>query len=449
MFKKIEIWILYLCIILSIVLIISFGFLVRQELVGKKKFGKVSELALEIAELPAVLKRVLKGQTVEDRFSSQDGFNGNHNFQETFLLLSAYDKTEKKPTVKLIDLTTFKVVHKWSIDFKKLNKLVGSKEEFKIFKKNMGNNRTRMLHPMLIQNGSLAFIENGAPFRIIDVCSNLILQNTENLFHHSIEKDSEGNFWVPSWLNPKSLPSNIVGNKLGEKGFYDNAITKLSPKGKILFEKSLTQIFIENDMEYLLFSVGDREFTTDPIHLNDIQPVNFDGPYWKKGDVFLSLRHQSMVLLYRPSTNKIIWKLVGKFFHQHDVNVLNESQISIFNNNSKDFINGDIVDGNNEVLIYDFKDKKYTSYLKKSLVEKDVRTVLAGRGLILQNKDLFIEETYFGRLLYFNSNGSLRWSFVSRDFDGNVHRLGWSRLIDRDEELELVQDLIRMEKDCK
>ena len=27
-------------------------------------------------------------------------------------------------------------------------------------------------------------------------------------------------------------------------------------------------------------------FEIDPIHLNDIQPVNFDGEFWKKGDVF-------------------------------------------------------------------------------------------------------------------------------------------------------------------
>ena len=65
----------------------------------------------------------------------------------------------------------------------------------------------------------------------------------------------------------------------------------------------------------------------------------------------MSLRHQSMVLLYRPSTNVIVWKGVGPFFHQHDVDILDEHKIAIFNNNSKDFINGDMVDGYNEVII--------------------------------------------------------------------------------------------------
>ena len=87
----------------------------------------------------------------------------------------------------------------------------------------------------------------------------------------------------------------------------DDAIVKLSNNGELLYEKSISEIFIENGLEHLLFSIGGNNFIRDPIHSNDVQPVNFDGEYWKKGDVFLSLRHQSMILLYRPSTNEIVW----------------------------------------------------------------------------------------------------------------------------------------------
>ena len=63
-------------------------------------------------------------------------------------------------------------------------------------------------------------------------------------------------------------------------GFADDGITKLSSDGEIIYEKSVSQIFIDNGLEYLLFSVGDQHFVNDPIHLNDIQPVNFDGEFW-------------------------------------------------------------------------------------------------------------------------------------------------------------------------
>ena len=70
-FKKIEIWILYLTILLSILFAIGFGTLVRQELVGSIKAGWISETALTLAEIPINIKKFLGGDLiVEDRFPS-------------------------------------------------------------------------------------------------------------------------------------------------------------------------------------------------------------------------------------------------------------------------------------------------------------------------------------------------------------------------------------------
>ena len=76
----------------------------------------------------------------------------------------------------------------------------------------------------------------------------------------------------------------------------------------------------------------------------------------------------------------------------------------------KKFFNGDIVDGHNEILIYDFNSKQYSKYLEESLIINDVRTKTEGTHQILPNGDLFIDESNYGRILYFNSNGSLRWT---------------------------------------
>jgi hypothetical protein len=195
-------------------------------------------------------------------------------------------------------------------------------------------------------------------------------------------------------------------------------------------------------MEYLLFSVGDRSFDKDPIHLNDIQPVNFDTKFWKKGDIFLSLRHQSMILLFRPSSGKIIWKGTGKFFHQHDVDILDDHRISIFNNNSKDFVNGDEVDGNNNVIIYSFESNQYESYLSESLTMNDVRTITEGRSQILPNGSLFVEETNYARSLYFNPDGSLRWSHVNQANDQNIYSIGWSRLLYKKNDIIKVKNFL-------
>jgi len=449
MFKKIEIWILYLVMLLSILFAIGFGVLVRQELVGSTKAGWISKTALNLAEIPMNLAKILENDSmILDRFPDLDGFSGTPTIEKSYLLLSRYDGDLQEGVAELVDLTNFEVLHIWNPDIDTLNNLVLQEEDFIYLDRDNKNSRSRLSHPKLTNDGGLLF-HNVTPFRKIDACSNLVFQNTHDLFHHSIEADSDGNIWVPSHVYPQTLPSDKVGrNIIDDGGFFDDAIVKLSSDGEILFKKSISQIFIDNGLEYLLFSVGDRIFDNDPIHLNDIQPVNYDAEFWKSGDVFLSLRNQSMVLLYRPSTNKIIWKGTGPFFHQHDVDILDDHRISIFNNNSKGFIDGHIVDGFNEVIIFNFQSDEYSSYLQDSLVQHDVRTITGGRSQILPNGDLFVEETDYSRTLYFNSDGSLRWTHVNRAKDGNVYRVGWSRILYTQEDIQMVNNFLTNKGIC-
>ena len=457
MFKKIEIWVLYLVIVLSILFAVGFGVLVRQELVGSIKAGWVSKTALNLAEIPVNLKVLLEEEpgehlSLEDRFPTLDGFGGTPNIKESYLLLSRYDGDLLEGVVELVDLTNFEVLHTWNPDIDAFNDFVEKVDEFKYLERDRNNSRFFLRHPQLTHYGGLIF-KMYSPLYKIDSCSNLVFQNTHDAFHHSIEVDSNRNIFVPGLKYPQSLPSNIVRGEAGsdagyEDGYHDDTIFKLSPDGEVLYEKSVSQIFIENGLEYLLFSIGDRYFDRDPIHLNDIQPVDVDGEYWKKGDIFLSLRHQSMIVLYRPSSNEIIWKGTGPFFHQHDVDILDDHRISIFNNNSKDFAGGDVVDGHNEVIIYDFKVGEYSSYLKDSLVNNDVRTITEGRSQILPNGNLFIEETDYGRTLYFNADGSLRWTHVNRADNGSVYYIGWSRILYTQEDIQIVNSLLKNRETC-
>ena len=455
MFKKIEIWILYLVIFLFIPITIGYGVLVRQELVSTRKLGRISKTALFLAELPSNIKNIIisgaQGDpdlTVKDRFPALDGFNGTPNSIESYLLLSRYDGDLKEGIVELVDLRNFEVLHTWNPDINAINKSVQKVDEWKYLDRDNNNKRNFLKHPILLRDGGLVF-QHRSPIRKIDACSNLIFQKTHDIFHHSIETDIEDNIWVPSHIYPQSLPIKKVGrNIIQEKGYKDNAIVKLSPEGEILFEKSVSQIFIDNGLEYLLFATGEWAFLNDPLHLNDIQPVDFDGKFWKKGDLFLSPRNQSMILLYRPSTNRIIWKGTGPFFNQHDVDIVDDHKISIFNNNVKSFVDGSVVDGNNQVVIYDFKTNEYSSYLGDSLIKNDVRTKTGGRSQILSNGSLFIEETNYGRTLFFNTDGSLRWTHVNRAKNGKPYRVAWSRILYNDKDIQIVNKFLQSRGNC-
>ena len=109
---------------------------------------------------------------------------------------------------------------------------------------------------------------------------------------------------------------------------------------------------------------------------------------------------------------------------------------------------GNVVDGHNEVIIYDFKANEYSSYLKESLSQNDVRTNTQGSSEILTNGDLFIEETNFGRTLYFNADGSLRWTHVNRAGDGNVYAVGWSRILYTDNDIQTVNNFLNNKEAC-
>ncbi|MDC3006370.1 arylsulfotransferase family protein, partial [bacterium] len=202
-------------ILFSILFAIVFGALVRHEMlggIGLKSIGLgwISKTALFLAEIPSNAKRIFNNDNLlEDRFPSLDGFNGTPNSQESFLLLSRYDGDLNESVVELVDLKSFDILHTWNPDIDAFNDLVEQVDEFKYLKRDSNNNRSRLRHPKLLQDGHLLF-QDDTPLRKIDDCSNLVFQNTHDIFHHSIETDIDGNIWVPSYIYPQSISKEKV-----------------------------------------------------------------------------------------------------------------------------------------------------------------------------------------------------------------------------------------------
>ena len=129
------------------------------------------------------------------------------NLEESYLLLSRYDGDLQEGIVELVDLTNFEVLHTWNPDIDAFNDLVEQVDEFKYLKRDGNNKRSMLMHPKLTNDGGLLFGWE-KPLRKIDACSNLVFQNTHDVFHHSIETDIDGNIWVPSYIYPKTIPKS-------------------------------------------------------------------------------------------------------------------------------------------------------------------------------------------------------------------------------------------------
>ena len=330
------------------------------------------------------------------------------------MLISKYDGELKTSTVEKLDLENKKIIHQYLPNIDEINKKIPIDKDKYNLTKDFNRFRYRLIHPLIDNDGGLIFNSIYSPLIKVDVCSNLEWFNTE-ISHHSNEFDFDGNIWTPATISNSKFKSL-------KKRFIDDSINKVSKDGKTLFSKSIIEILIENNLDHLFGDLSD-----DPIHLNDVQPTLSNTDYWNKDDLFLSIRDLSLILLYRPSTNKIIWYQQYPWVFQHDVDIINEKEIMIFNNNL-DWTKSK-VKGYNEIIIYNFETDKTYNILEKSIKELDIST--KSEGLVDKVGNYFmIEESNSGRLFILSKRKKL-FTFVNNHYENNkIYTLNWSRYYD-------------------
>lgn len=340
-------------------------------------------------------------------------FKKNIDDLEGYILFSRFFREKNKNFVHLFDIKNNKIIYEWNPDINAINKLSNFDRNQKNLEINANRNRYLFYHPYLSEDGSI-ITHSSSPLIKIDRCSKLVWQ-IDKRFHHSISIDHENNFWIPTLEVPGDF-------KELHNQYHDDKIAKVSFDGKLIYEKSVTEILKENDLFNLILNTY---YGDDPIHLNDIEPILDDSSYWKKGDVFLSLRSISAIILFRPATNKIIWYKQGPWRFQHDVDVIDEDKIAIFDNNVT--LGWDQSQTNNNIYIYDFKsDKAYKKY-EDLFRNNDINSRTGSLYRILDNGDIYVEEENHGRLLMGTEKGELKWEFIWNSL------INWSRYISEKE----------------
>lgn len=185
----------------------------------------------------------------------------------------------------------------------------------------------------------------------LDPCSNVVWKRRTGA-HHSIERDADGNFWMPWNVVPRTVPQSVP--QLDEHG-----LISISPDGEVL------------------------------------------------------------------------WLRSGPWLHQHDVDILSESEISVFSNNAADVGDGKSrVLGANEVYVYDFVTGEARSPWREAMRRHDVRTPWRGTAIVLDDGGLIVEESVYGRVLRWSADGEPVWSYVNRASDGLVYQLAGVRYLD-------------------
>jgi hypothetical protein len=262
--------------------------------------------------------------------------------------------------------------------------------------------------------------------------------NNDFIFHHAINLDSVGNIWIPATKHDQGIITPNLLSIDSHKHYYrDDLIVKVNAtSGETMYYKSLTEIFMENGLED---EINKSAYPIDPFHLNDVQPATITSDYFNEGDLFLSFRHLSMIMQFRPLTNKVVRIIEGPFLFQHDVDIISNNSIALLNNNTiahqskgYDFefkptnqtferkIN------HSNVLIYNFEEGSFKPLYEDIFIKNGIFTDAEGLYNLLPNGDLFFEEQGPGILWVVNKDGVVLKTTLKSDIEGYHYLPNWT-----------------------
>jgi hypothetical protein len=411
--------------------------------------GPFSHAIKAFAQFPNTVKESLStidvahGKLKTDSYLDMPkGFTAVNRLPYDLFALNTYWSYEDQQwDVRLTDLRTDSILYSWRVD---KDSIVLSKVQ------NLRNLRPK--HALLLKGRSVVVNFRQSPNLIcLDRTSHVRWVNREMSYHHSMNLDADSNIWVCAshdvpntanhidwWNVPTSKVVNIDGSEVKYK---DDRIVELDQRtGRILFDRSVSQILIDNGYAGLLFS--SVRVNVDPIHLNDIEPALTTTKYWRKGDLFVSMRHLSVVFLYRPETNKVLWLRSGPFLYQHDVDILSDSTISIFNNSYIDNEQAEKYEDeqvdetlyhttNSQVVTYDFASDTWGTLYDDQLAAEKAFTESEGLSEMLSNGDVYFEEVRNGRVFVLSKQGLLLRKVFPASVAGKIHRPNWMRIYER------------------
>ncbi len=269
----------------------------------------------------------------------------------------------------------------------------------------------------------------------IDKDSKVVWTYSDWPTHHSVAADENGDIWTCAHYQPDEEPADSVF-----RFYVGDAVLKLDGKtGEQLYIKHIVDMFRDNpkyDMSFFGYDIADR------FHLNDVEPARFESPYWQRGDIFISLNRPSTILQYRPSTGEIIWLRNTSLGHQHDVDLLNDSILTVFDNRTYYNINYDgaltekyeVKEPSSKFMWYNFATDslfpKYTSVF----VETGLATPTEGLvDYFPQDGVLYAEAPDLGFFIVsdLKNDTTYRLAFPGES-EAYVTNLNWFRMYDTD-----------------
>lgn len=424
LFRKIEFWVVLLVIFTLCIGAILFGSIAIRYQRDGKFLGPVGALVLEVAKFPFKVQKVLSNKVPsgvkgnEKRFESRNGLTINSTFSaDAFVVLPRVNLEKNSWEILFIDLLShdqaaFDVTKQIKEATTRLApSKVGYAEELSSVPG----------APRLDGNLNLTFLSNSGILMQVNMDGDTLWANSDFRFHHTFNfSKDESYIWAIGTdinnLNPVKKPYNY--SKL-----VNDLIVKVDAStGKTIAHYNIVNALVDENLENHLFVGRVYSAAKDPLHINDVEPVTIKSDYFDEDDVLLSIGNANMVMLFDTADEKVKWHSTRGLFHQHDVDVLDQNKIAVYNNN-RIITDKDQVRKHNEIMVFDLQTGVSSTMFDDQFQNYDIRTVTQGLFDITPI-GLLVAESDYARVLIFDETDPV-FEYINKDNEGHPLSIGW------------------------
>ncbi len=344
-----------------------------------------------------------QGVTINDPAAKQD---------DLILLSGFYDGNNK---VRLIRRDG-SIVNEWTLSATALFPDAG------FFRDPPATDWNAITHGTIITpEGDIVFsFESGGVARL-DRCGKPVWTTPGLLGHHSPNWMSDGGVVIAGGSRVEKPTKDIPWPFSGP--YWEDLVYKFAPDGSLVFQKPLTELFVENDMGAQLSSTGNfRTRVSGEFHLNEVEELS-PGlapafPMFAAGDLLLSLRNWNMLLVTDKDAKTIKWWRVGPYIRQHDPDFEADGTITVFDNHSDDTLDGAYSAGSRIWKIDPATGTARTLYGGRP--DQPMFSAERGTHQTQPGGNILITEAQSGRALEVTPYGRVVWEYINRYDDARV-----------------------------
>ena len=280
----------------------------------------------------------------------------------------------------------------------------------------------------LFPNGDVLFNFESIGLQRLDACGK-VLWKLPYRTHHSVERDSDGNFWVSGIAAQRSPEEQKRAYPALSPPFAEETAVQVSPDGKLLREIDLLKVlFASGHGELATFGYGKmveqreregRDVLLEITHLNDVQPLTVQlapkFPMFEAGDLLISFRDLNTMFVTSPG-GQLKWIDAHAMQMQHDLDFEPDGQIVAFDNQSDWTFWGKGAPKGSRIAAID-PVTHAVSVRYPTPGAPRFYSSMTGKHQLLPNGNRLVTQGFAGRAFEIADDGTIVWEYVNAPFD--------------------------------